>query len=201
VSERIGVALDDEATRAAVHAYTRNSAVALAAGIFTFVACEIFITLVDTQAKPLIVEDLAVVWFTLSLFAVWCGLSGTWKCARARRLLHRTSFMETPATYRIAWRRSSWNGQPVLVLHGGPDAGGDEILSIGATAQRYKRLPEMEYGSLLVARARHGWTVVAPLDRSTVVIAKRPRVPGHRAFLRYALDTVQPASSLGEVYR
>lgn len=189
MDKREPVAWDDRASREAVRDYRRKAVVALVAGLNGLIAWDVFIELVDTDAMPGFVTRLCVTWSVAAAFSLCWGVSGTWKTWRARRLLRHVPWASMPATYRISpIGGGNGNGWPVLVLHEAASSGDDDLLAVAATVFRYRRLPESVREPHLVARARHGWSVVAPLDRSVVVIAKRPRFPGHGVLLRRALN-------------
>jgi hypothetical protein len=183
MGEGAQVAWSDDVTRQAVREYARRAALALACGSATIAAFAIAAGLLSSRHYPALVEKVGSTCLFVGVLVALAGVTGTWKCWRARRLLRRHAWVPTCATYRIAMKGRG-NGQPALMLHGRDDAGDDEVLSIAAMAYRYRRLTEVRREDVLAVRARHGWSVIAPLDRSVVVIAKRPRWPFQTAFLR-----------------
>lgn len=179
------VALDDPATRRAVDAYRRD---ARQAGVIGAVV--VFSGLAIAQAfdgePPQPLSGVAVAAIGAGVVPLVMGCIGLSRARRVRRLLSQRPWSDRAARYRIVPMGA--NGHPALVVRG-DDAVADEVFSVAATVSRYRRLHTEPTGLIGFVRGGRRWAVVAPPDRSVVIMAKHPMLPWWRRRVhRWALE-------------
>ena len=166
-------ALADPATRDALGIYRRRSLRTLGIGVAALIVGSVAVQ-PNHGRPPAALSLVGLVSFTTALLALSGGITG---CARARRMKHRlgrVGWTARCADYRIA--PIGANGQPALLIQA--DAHGPEVVcSVSTTVRRYRRLPQGADRPLLVVGDPRRWAVVAPPDRSIVLVVKRPLLP------------------------
>jgi hypothetical protein len=176
-------ALHDEPTRGALRDYTVRATRALGVGIAAWIIATVAVQ-PNNGNPPAPLSFIGVVGFGSGLVLVVMGLIGVIRSRRFRFRSKRHGWTTRRADYRIA--PIGANGQPALVIRA--DSIGPEVVcAIPMSTYRYHRLPEGKDQPLLVVGDLRRWAVVAPTDRSVLLLARRPLLPvWARRLKRYA---------------
>lgn len=166
-------ALADPATRAALKVYERHSRRALVIGLAALVIA-VIATGPGNGDPPPPLSAVFVVGFSIGPLALVAGFTGLIRSRRMKHRLGRAAWTLRRADYRIAPMGA--NGQPALLIQA-DDHGPEVVCSVPATAWRYRQLPQGLDRPLLVVGDPRRWAIVAPPDRSILLVAKRPLVP------------------------
>lgn len=166
-------ALADPATRSAMKMYERRSLRTVGLGVAALIVGVVAVQ-PNKGNPPAALSLVGTVGLATALVALIAGITGFIRARRMKHRLGRVGWTTRLASYRIA--PIGANGQPALLIRA--DANGPEVIcSLPTTARRYRRLPQGADRPLLVVGDPRRWAVVAPLDRSIVLVAKRPLVP------------------------
>jgi hypothetical protein len=163
-------ALYDEPTRRALREYTLRATGALGAGIGGWIIA--FVAVQPNNGNPPApLSFIAVVGFSGGLVVMVMGLTGVIRSRRFRFRLNRHEWVTRRADYRIA--AFGANGQPALLIRA--DSVGPEVVcAVPMSTYRYHRLPEGRDQPLLVVGDPRRWAVIAPTDRSVLLLARQP---------------------------
>jgi hypothetical protein len=174
-------AIEDPATRQALHEYRRRSLQALSAGTGAILVASVAVGTAPHGNPHGVANFAALVGFGGGGVLLGMGVIGLLRSVRMRTVLGRGPWTERQSRYRIV-ARGATNGQPALVIKAS-DTEGEAVCSVPATVWRYRRLPQGEHG-LLVAGNPQRWAVIAPPDRGVLLVAKRPWLRWWRRRLR-----------------
>lgn len=166
-------ALADPATRHALKVYERRSLRAVGVGVAALVVAAIAVQ-PNNGNPPAALSAVGTGGFAIAVLGFAAGITGFIRSRRMKHDLGRVGWTARRADYRIA--PIGANGQPALLIKA--DAHGPEVVcSVPTTVWRYRRLPQGSDRPLLVVGDPRRWAVVAPPDRSVLLVAKKPLVP------------------------
>lgn len=181
-------AVEDPPTREALRAYRRRALRTLGLGLAALIIAAIAVQ-PNNGNPPAILSAVGIGGFGIGGVAVWAGGLGTLRTLRISHGMKHDGWVVRQADYRIA--PIGANGQPALLVH--EDSHGPEaVCSVSTTVWRYRRLPQGPDLPFLFLGNPRRWAVMAPPDRSILVVVKRPVLPFWSHFLRKYATEARP---------
>jgi len=160
-----GPAIDDPATERTLRAYRWRAWLFTLIGLAALVVATAAVAGSETINR--LENSIGLLGYGGGPVILGLGVAGLFRTRRFRRLLRSDRW----ATHPVRSTPSTW-GQ---ALHLDDVAPENSLFILSATRQRVERFTRPKHATLLVAGLPGPWVVVAPPDRSLLLLARRPR--------------------------